>query len=272
MHGDLIKRALTQRVSVRSVHHSGNQGTPQSKGGKSTVHIHLYPVIIHYTYPRINPLYLSMIYHIYIIYIYTYIYIYIYIYIHIYIYIYIYIHIYICIYTYIYVHIYIYTYIYTYIYIYIYIYIHIYIYIYIRIYICIYICIYIYTYIYIFTYICIYIYVYIITYIYIYIYIYRISTIQGGAGFLPPRCWSSEATFASVVSCSPTVSATFSPGLSSVEFGDWNQHRAVGKKMLKNLLWVLKRIHRLIHFGNMWGTLWSWLTVCHGKIHHAINR
>ena len=73
MHGaDLIKRALTQRVSVRSVHHSGNQGTPQSKGGKSTVHIHLYPVIIiHYTYLRINPLYLSMIY---IHYIYTYIY------------------------------------------------------------------------------------------------------------------------------------------------------------------------------------------------------
>ena len=160
MHGaDLIKRALTQRVSVRSVHHSGNQGTPQSKGGKSTVHIHLYPVIIiHYTYLRINPLYLSMIYlHIYNIYIYV--------------------------------------------------------------------------------------------YIYIYIYIYRISTIQGGAGFLPPRCWSSEATFASVVSCSPTVSATFSPGLSSVEFGDWNQHWAVGKKMLDNLLWVLKRIH---HFDLFW--------------------
>ena len=37
--------------------------------------------------------------------------------------------------------------------------------------------------------------------------------------------------------------------LSSVEFGDWNQHWAVGKKMLDNLLWVLKRIH---HFDSFW--------------------
>ena len=125
MHGaDLIKRALTQRVSVRSVHHSGNQGTPQSKGGKSTVHIHLYPVIIiHYTYLRINPLYLSMIY-IHYIYIHIYIYIYIYLYLHIFTYI----HIYIYIYTYI--HVYIYTYIYIYItYIYMFIFTYTYTYI-----------------------------------------------------------------------------------------------------------------------------------------------
>ena len=150
-----------------------------------------------------------------------------------------------------------------------YIYIHIFTYIYVNI--CVYI--YILTYIYIYIYIT---YIYIYVYIYIYIYIYRISTIQGGAGFLPPRCWSSEATFASVVSCSPTVSATFSPGLSSVEFGDWNQHWAVGKKMLDNLLWVLKRIH---HFDSFWKYvryllaffyIWmvQWLTHHHNQNHN----
>ena len=145
-----------------------------------------------------------------------------------------------------------------------YIYIHIYVYI-----LAIYIYMpYVYIYIWIYIYIWKYIYIWIYIYIYEYIYIYhcatavQLSSDSADVTFVE-LCWPSARSSASWSSGNPgTMAISIPSDMISFTIGKplENHWKTIGKPLENHWKTI----------GKWRFTIWLWLTVCHGKIHHAI--